>query len=149
MLWRRALYGGLIVSIGSFSSQKRLEPTNEKSTSSSSMIGKFQYNPEAVPDAPPTNYPMIDPSTAMPPTGTSVYPTPTPSGTQKKHGMRVCPGCNGSGYVYDSKEYGPRYTANPEKEWCEQCRDYDYSHYHKRPKCKVCGGSGKAVNPYD
>ena len=62
--------------------------------------------------------------------------------------MRVCPGCDGKGYAYDSKEYGPRYTAERTEVWCNECHGYDERHYHKRPRCQVCNGRGKAIDPY-
>lgn len=98
----------------------------------------FQYNPYV----PGEEYDIFgSPAPMMSPSNTG-----SPSKPQK---MRTCPGCDGKGYVYDSKEYAPRYTANTERVWCDECHGYDDRHYHKRPRCQVCGGRGEAIDSYN
>ena len=137
-----------IVSLGNHSLQRRKSPESGKQSGGySPVIGQFQYTPDAVPAQSPVDYPAYTPTAS--PTAYPVTTPSAPSSTPKQHGMRECPGCGGKGYVYDSKEYGPRYTAESEKVWCDICHGYDDRHYHKRPRCQVCNGKGKVVNPYD
>lgn len=72
--------------------------------------------------------------------GSAVTPSsPSQGNTRQQRSSKVCTLCNGTGKYL--KEYSSQYGGStPRKYWCEICKDYDYSHYHKT--CPSCGGKG-------
>ncbi|MGN0228852.1 MAG: tetratricopeptide repeat protein [Muribaculaceae bacterium] len=70
----------------------------------------------------------------------------TPSGAQSATSQqkvaRTCTLCNGTGkYLPEySSQYRVAGGGEPVKYWCDICKKYDYSHYHKT--CPSCGGKG-------
>lgn len=74
--------------------------------------------------------------------GSAVTPSsPSQGDTRQQRSSKVCTLCNGTGKYL--KEYSSQYGvpgSTPTKYWCDICKNYDYSHYHKT--CPSCGGRG-------
>lgn len=64
----------------------------------------------------------------------------SPSQPSLKEYRKTCTYCSGTG-ISPQKEYAPQYggVSHPKK-WCDDCKEYDYYHYHK--SCPSCGGKG-------
>ncbi|MGN1265920.1 MAG: hypothetical protein ACI4UL_08895 [Muribaculaceae bacterium] len=77
--------------------------------------------------------------------GGTILPSNNSSSSQsaprQQKTARTCTLCNGTGkYLIEySSQYGNPGSEAP-KYWCDICKKYDYSHYHKT--CPSCGGKG-------